>query len=77
MNYYKVTALRGHLGPNNGQLLVFAIAAETSYDAIQLAKRMPMVKHKSKSIKSVELISKSEYDNLRQESAYHRRNHLK
>jgi len=73
MNYYKVTALHGHLGPKHSHPLVFAIKANTAYDAMQIAKQMPMVKHKPKSIKSVELITKEEYDRLRQESAYHRK----
>ena len=73
MNYYKVTALHGHLGPKHSNTLIFAIEANTAYDAMQTAKHMPMIKHKPKSIKSVELITKEEYEKLRKESAYHRK----
>lgn len=74
MNYYKATAIRGHLGAGNGDTIVFAIEAETMYDAMQIARRMPMVKHNHpQAIKSVELISQEEFDKLRCESAYHRR----
>ena len=73
MNYYRVTAIRGHIGAGNGAEIVFAIEADDAYSSMKLAKRMPAVKHKSASIKSVELISKEEYDELRKESAYYRK----
>ena len=70
MNYYKVIAVRGHVGAGRGENLIFAIEAETMYEAMQIAKRMPMVKHKSSAIKACELISKETFDILRQDSAY-------
>ena len=69
--YYKVTAIRGHLGAGRGEPITFVFKADSSYDAMQKAKRMPGVKHKRFSaIKSVELITKEEYDELIKTSAY-------
>ena len=73
MNYYKVTAIRGHIGAGNGAEIVFAIEANDACSAMKIAKRMPAVKHKSASIRHVELISKEEFDALRKESAYYRK----
>lgn len=68
--YYKVTAIRGHSGAGKGNTITFVFEAESSYEAMQKAKRMPAVKHSSKHIKSVELVTKEEYDELRKVSAY-------
>lgn len=71
MNYYKVVAKRGHVGAGKEENLTFAIEAETVYDAIQIVRKMPMVKHtRNNVIKSCELISKETFDILRQDSAY-------
>lgn len=45
MNYYKVTAIKGHLGAGNGEVITFAFAAPDIFSAMQLARRMPGVKH--------------------------------
>lgn len=69
--YYKVTAIRGHSGAGRGEPITFVFEANSSYNAMQKAKRMPMVKHtRFSAIKSVELITKEEYDELRKVSAY-------
>lgn len=74
MNYYKVIAIQGHNGAGKGSTITFAIEAESIYDAMRIARSMPTVKHSHpNAIKSVELISKDEFDILRQESAYHRK----
>lgn len=71
MSYYKVVAMRGHVGAGRGERITFAIEAPDVYSAMQIAKRMPMVKHtRNNVIKSVELISKETFDILRQDSAY-------
>ena len=71
MNYYKVVAKRGHVGAGKEENLIFAIEAETMYEAMQIARKMPMVKHtRNNAIKSCELISKETFDILRQDSAY-------
>lgn len=69
--YYKVTVIRGHCGAGRGNPITFVFEVDSSYDAMQRAKRMPMVKHKKFSaIKSVEPITKAEYDEFRKVSAY-------
>ena len=71
MNYYKVVAIRGHVGAGRGETLIFAIEAETMYDAMQIARNMPMVKHsRPNAIRSCELISKDTFDILKLDSAY-------
>ena len=68
--YYKVTAIRGHSGAGKSNTITFVFEADSSYEAMQKAKRMPAVKHSSKHIKSVELITKEGYDELIKTSAY-------
>ena len=71
MNYYRVVARKGHEGAGKYSNLVFAIEAETMYDAMQITKRMPMVKHsRNNAIVIAELITKEEFDRIRSESAY-------
>ena len=71
MNCYKVVARVGHLGAGSDGTITFAIEADTTYDAMQIAKKMPMVKHgQANAIKSLELITREEFDTLRKESAY-------
>ena len=73
MNYYKVVAIQGHLGAGKGSTITFAVEADSIYDAMQIGRKMPMVKHNHpKAIQSVELITKEEYDELRKQSAYYR-----
>lgn len=73
--YYKVTANRGHCGAGKGSLLTFAIEADSMTDALKIARSMPMVKHSHpNAISGAIEISKEEFDKLRQESAYYRRN---
>lgn len=72
--YYKVVAVQGHLGAGNSSTITFAVEAESVYDAMRIARSMPTVKHSHpNAVKSVELITKEEFDVLRRESAYHRK----
>lgn len=73
LNYYKVTAVRGHVGAGKGADIVFAVKAPNASSAMRIVKSMPAVKHKSASVRSVELITRDEFIKLRAESAYHRR----
>lgn len=69
--YYKVKAYCGHAGAGKSQLLVFAIEAETITEAIELTRKMPMVKHTHPmAIMSAEMIDKKEYDLLMSRGAY-------
>jgi len=71
MNYYKVVALRGHVGAGKESTLTFAVEADSVYDAMQIVRRMPAVKHdRPNAIKSTEIITKEEFDKLRKDSAY-------
>ena len=71
MSYYKVVAKRGHVGAGKEENLIFAIEAETMYEAMQITRKMPMVKHtRNNAIVIAELITKEEFDRIRSESAY-------
>ena len=71
MSYYKVKAYCGHAGAGKSNLLTFAIEAESITQAIDITRKMPMVKHThARAIKDVIEIDKREFDKLRQTSAY-------
>ena len=71
MTYYKVKAYCGHSGAGKSKLLTFAIEAETMTEAIELTRKMPMVKHTHPlAIKSAEIISQKEYEALMRKGAY-------
>lgn len=72
MKFWSVTCKQGHQGKGRYQPIVFAIAANTSVDAMDHAKAMPGVKHECM-ILSCEEISFQRYCELRQVSAYRRR----
>ena len=71
MSYYKVKAYCGHAGAGKRNLLTFAIEAESITQAMEITRKMPMVKHThARAIKDVIEIDKQEFDELRQTSAY-------
>lgn len=71
-SYYKVTCQRGHLGCNyhNGYI-TFYLIAESSLHAMNIAKKMPGVKHKRLPEK-VEKITYEEYLKGKEQNAYER-----
>ena len=72
MAYFKIRVKQGHYGAGNHGTLTFAIKAKDILEAMQKAKRMPSVKHNLLVENAIE-ITKEEYDELRKESAYHRK----
>lgn len=71
MPYFKVTAKQGHCGTGRYQPITFAIKAKDILSAISIAKKMPSVKHNNFVLQAV-MITKEEYKELRQTSAYNR-----
>ena len=71
IKYYKVHALRGHLGAGRSAEIIFYIKAPHITKAIEITKNMPAVKH-SKFIISAKEISATEYMEGRKISAYDR-----
>lgn len=72
MPYFKVTAKQGHYGTGRYQPITFAIKAKDMLSAISIAKKMPSVKHHDSVLQAV-MITKEEYKELRQTSAYDRK----
>lgn len=71
--YYRIVALRGHVGAGKSQDITFYIRAFCASDAIRQAMNMPGIKH-GKFPASVVEIQRDEYINGRKESAYERAN---
>ncbi len=69
--YFLITCHRGHCGNGHSTAITFAIAAENLIEASDRAKRMPSVKH-TRGIIAGKEISKEEYDDYKQISAYQR-----
>ena len=69
IKYFKVHALKGHLGAGKSAEIIFYIKAPHIANAIKIAKSMPTVKH-SKFIISAKEISDTEYLEGRKTSAY-------
>lgn len=71
MRYYEVIARRGHCGAGNYMPIRFAFYAVNISDAVELARKMPGVKHHLFIISAKE-ITFDEYVTLRKSSAYER-----
>lgn len=73
MKYYKIRVLAGHVGAGKTRELILYIKAPDLIKATEQARRMPMVKHDlGAAIQQAEEITKEEYTEGRQTSAYHR-----
>lgn len=73
MKYYKVRVLGGHMGGGNTRELIFYIKANSIMDATAKARKMPGVKHDNpQAVQWAEEVTKEEYDQGRQTSAYKR-----
>lgn len=70
MKYYKVTAMRGHMGIGKGTEITFVFQARDLMAAVGMAKKMPAVKHTRMVCYGAE-ITKEEYELRIQRSAYH------
>lgn len=71
MRYFTVTCKRGHCGKKQYFPITFAIAAETLFDACNIAKSMPGVKH-SQPVLRCEEITFEDYTEFCSVSAYDR-----
>ncbi len=71
MKFYMVMCHRGHCGSGHSTEIKFAICANNLLDAVDKARKMPSVKHTRMAIYGKE-ITKQEYDEYRQISAYAR-----
>jgi len=69
MKFYLVMCHRGHCGTGRSTEIKFAIKASNLIEAMDIAKRMPSVKH-TRMIISGKEISEKEYKDFRQISAY-------
>lgn len=69
--YFMVSCERGHLGRGKSAIIKFAIEADNMIKAMDIAKKMPAVKH-TKTILSAREIEKEEYNEYRMISAYNR-----
>lgn len=72
IKYYSVTCPRGHCGIGRTSEITFAIEAANLLQAMDIAKRMPGVKH-TRMIISAKEITQAEYLGYRELSAYERR----
>lgn len=45
MKYYRVVCTRGHLGAGKGQEIAFAVVAQNTLHACNIARKMPAIKH--------------------------------
>lgn len=72
IKYYSVTCHRGHCGIGHSSEITFAFEAANLLAAMDMAKRMPGVKHTRMVIGAKE-ITEEEYLGYRQISAYDRR----
>lgn len=71
MRYFKITCHRGHCGTGHSSAITFVFEAKNLIAAMDMAKRMPSVKH-SRVIMSGNEISKEEYKDYIAISAYKR-----
>jgi len=71
MRYFKITCHRGHCGTGHSSAITFAFEAKNLIAAMDMAKKMPSVKH-SRVIMSGNEISKEEYKDYIAISAYKR-----
>lgn len=71
MRYFSVTAKHGHCGSRRYQPITFAFLATDAIRAMDLAKKMPGVKHDNVILECRE-ISYAEYLEYRKKSAYDR-----
>lgn len=69
MRYFLVTCPRGHMGANHYTEITFALYANNLLDALQVARKMPGVKH-SKLPFSGKEISYEEYKKYKSKGAY-------
>lgn len=69
MRYYRVICKQGHHGHKRYQPIVFVFGATDAIRAMDLAKKMPSIKHNAMIIECRE-ISYSEYMEHRKVSAY-------
>ena len=69
--YFMVSCERGHLGRGKSVIIQFAIEAGNMVKAMDIAKKMPAVKH-TKTILSAREIGREEYNEYRSISAYNR-----
>lgn len=69
--YYSVTCKHGHHGARQYAPITFAIEANNMIEACDIARSMPGVKHDQPVI-SCEEISRMQYYEMRQMSAYER-----
>ena len=76
MKFYMVMCHRGHCGNGHSTEIKFAIRAANLLEACDKARRMPSVKHTRMAIYGKE-ITKQEYNEYRQVSAYERFNQHK
>lgn len=72
IKYYSVTCHRGHCGTKQSSDITFVFESLNMLAAMDMAKRMPGVKH-SRMIVGAKEITKEEYLEYRQISAYDRR----
>ena len=75
MRYFRVMCKHGHFGRGKYQPISFIFIAKDAVTAMDMAKRMPGVKHTSM-ILSCKEISYAEYLDGRKVSAYQRMNGL-
>lgn len=71
IKYFLVTCERGHCGSGNTSYIKFAFEAKTMMDAVDMAKRMPSVKHTKMCVNARE-IDIQEYKEYREINAYER-----
>ena len=69
--YFMVSCERGHLGRGKSAIIKFAIEADNMIKAMDIAKKMPAVKH-TRAILYAREIEKEEYCEYRAISAYNR-----
>lgn len=74
MKYFLITCPRGHCGSGRHTTITFAFKAKNLLDAMDMAKRMPSVKH-TRGILMGKEITAAEYTEYRAKSAYERANH--
>lgn len=68
--YYVVTVEQGHQGCGNCSYLKFAFEAKTLLDAVDMARKMPSVKH-SKLCVNAKQVDYDEYLQCRNVNSYH------
>lgn len=71
IKYYSVTCPRGHCGIGHSTEITFVFKAPNMLAAVDMAKRMPSVKH-TRCVLSAKQITEAEYYGYRQVSAYER-----